>query len=103
MSSPRMMHIFTQTQLPNFTKEELLNRTGYNITALETTSTFSNGTNVSTIVFVVEFESSVELKENVTNVNEEITRSGISYEFVQLVAVKPSGEVCSIFYYIEFH
>ena len=93
--------MFTQIQLPNFTKDALLNNTGYNITALETTSTFTNGTNVSTIVFVVEFESSVELKENVTNVKEEITTSGISYKFVQLVAVKPSGEVCGIMYEIE--
>ena len=47
---------------------------------------------MSTIVFVVEFESSIELKENVTKVKEEnLPSSGITYEFVQLVAVKPSG------------
>ena len=48
---------------------------------------------MSTIVFVVEFESNVELKENVTQVKEDVSSSGpgVTYEFVQLVAVKPSG------------
>ena len=48
---------------------------------------------MSIIVFVVEFESSVELREDVSNVKEEATSSGVSYEFVRLVAMKPSGEV----------
>ena len=71
-----------------------MNGTDYNITSLETTSTFSNGTTVSTVVFVVEFESSVLLKENISSVmEEELPTSGATYTFVQLVAVKPSGMV----------
>ena len=71
-----------------------MNGTDYSITSLETTSTFSNGTTVSTVVFVVEFKSSVLLKENISSVmEEELSTSGATYMFVQLVAVKPSGMV----------
>ena len=48
---------------------------------------------MSTIVFVVEFESSVVLKENVTNVKEDETPTGVTYTFEEIVAVKPSGKL----------
>jgi len=48
---------------------------------------------VSTIVFVVEFESSVVLRENVTNVKEDETPTGVTYKFEEIVAVKPSGKL----------
>ena len=47
---------------------------------------------MSTIVFVVEFEASVVLRENVTNVKEDETTTGVTYTFEEIVAVKPSGK-----------
>ena len=82
-------------QLPNFTREASLNNTGYDITSLESSTTYANGTTMSTIVFVVvnEFESSVVLRENVTNVEEDETPTGVTYTFEEIVAVKPSGKL----------
>ena len=48
---------------------------------------------MSTIVFVVEFESSVVLRENVTHVKEDETTNGVTYTFEEIVAVKPSGKL----------
>jgi len=48
---------------------------------------------VSTIVFVVEFESSVVLKENVASVKEDETPTGVTYTFEEIVAIKPSGKL----------
>ena len=47
---------------------------------------------MSTIVFVVEFEANISLKENVTNVMEDQSPTGATYKFGPLVAVKPSGK-----------
>ena len=69
-----------------------MNSTGYEITTLESSITYANGTTVSTIVFVVTFEPSILLKENVTSVMEDPTTTGVPYTFGQIVAVKPSGE-----------
>ena len=70
-----------------------MNNTGYEVTSLETSITYANGTTVSTIVFVVEFESSVILKENVASVKEDDTPNGVTYTFEEIVAVKPSGKL----------
>ena len=70
-----------------------MNNTGYEVTSLESSITYANGTTVSTIVFVVEFESSVVLKENVTRVKEDETPTGVTYTFDEIVAVKPSGKL----------
>ena len=70
-----------------------MNSTGYEITSLESSITYANGTTVSTIVFVVEFESSVVLRENVTSVKEDETPTGVTYTFEEIVAVKPSGKL----------
>ena len=48
---------------------------------------------MSTLVFVVEFESSVVLRENVTTVKEDETPNGVAYTFEEIVAVKPSGKL----------
>ena len=48
---------------------------------------------MSTLVFVVEFESSVVLRENVTTVKEDETPTGVTYTFDEIVAVKPSGKL----------
>ena len=45
------------------------------------------------LVFVVEFESSVVLRENVTSVKEDETPNGVTYTFEEIVAVKPSGKL----------
>ena len=73
-----------------------MNSTGYEITSLESSITYANGTTVSTIVFVVEFESSVVLRENVTSVKEDETPNGVAYTFEEIVAVKPSGKLKSL-------
>ena len=70
-----------------------MNSTGYEITSLESSITYANGTTVSTLVFVVEFESSVVLRENVTTVKEDETPTGVTYTFEEIVAVKPSGKL----------
>ena len=70
-----------------------MNNTGYEITSLESSITYANGTTVSTLVFVVEFESSVVLRENVTSVKEDETPTGVTYTFEEIVAVKPSGKL----------
>ena len=70
-----------------------MNNTGYEVTSLESSITYANGTTVSTIVFVVEFESSVVLKKNVTRVKEDETPTGVTYTFDEIVAVKPSGKL----------
>ena len=51
---------------------------------------------MSTIMFVVEFDSSVELIENISSLTEEELSSSIvnaTYQFMQLLAVRPAGNV----------
>ena len=69
----------------------MLSNLSYNITALTVSSSVINGTNVTTIVFIVDFQQNVSLSENATAV-EEKTPDGISYTFGQLVGVTPSSE-----------
>ena len=68
----------------------MLSNSSYNITALTVASTVRNGSNVSTVVFIVEFDQSVRLPENATAVPKETT-DGVSYTFGELMGFTPSG------------
>lgn len=79
-------------QLHNLTDTELQKNSSYNITTLTVMSTTVNGTNVTTVVFVVEFLTSVNLTENTTlttAVGDPL--SGANYTIEQLISIIPSG------------
>ena len=69
-----------------------LSNTSYNITALTVQSSVANGTTVTTVVFIVDFQQNVSLTENATAVEEERPDGVITYTFGQLVGVTPSSE-----------
>ena len=79
-------------QLHNLTDTELQKNSSYNITTLTVMSTTVNGTNVTTVVFVVEILTSVNLTENTTlttAVGDPL--SGAIYTIEQLISIIPSG------------
>ena len=56
-----------------------------------------------TYVAAQHHQRSIELKEYITNVKEEATSRGVTYEFVQLVAVKPSDKVFDKAAFVQIH
>ena len=69
----------------------MLSNSSYNITALTVASTVINGTNVTTVVFIVDFVQNVSLPENATAVPEP-PPSGVTYTFGDLRGVTPSSK-----------
>ena len=69
----------------------MLSNSSYNITALTVASTVINGTNVTTVVFIVDFAQNVSLTENATAVPEKLP-SGVPYTFGDLRGVTPSSK-----------
>ena len=87
-------------QVQNLTEAEFQKNSSYNITTLPVISTTVNGTNISTIVFVVEFLTGVNVTENTTltpAVGD--TSSGAKYTVEQIISIIPSGKVFIIIAY----
>ena len=69
-----------------------LTNSSYNITTLTVQSSTRNGSSVTTVVFIVDFQNNVSLPENATAVVEELDDNKITYTFGDLVGVTPSSE-----------
>ena len=81
-------------QVQNLAEAEFRKNSSYNITTLPVISTTVNGTNTSTIVFVVEFLTGVNVTENTTLTPAVgVTNSGAKYTAEQLIIIIPSGKV----------
>lgn len=72
----------------------MLSNSSYNITSLTVSSTVTNGTVVTTVVFIVDFVQNVSLTENATAVPEQLPN--VIYTFGELVGVTPSGECAGL-------
>ena len=84
-------------QLPNLTEAAMLSNSSYNITALTFPSTVGNGTNVTIVVFIVDFVQNVSLTENAIAVHvPEPPPSGVTYTFGNLRGVIPSSKCATI-------
>ena len=84
-------------QVQNLTEAEFQKNSSYNITTLPVISTTVNGTNTSTIVFVVELLTGVNVTENTTltpAVGD--TSSGAKYTVEQIISIIPSGRVFNL-------
>ena len=81
-------------QVQNLTEAQFQKNSSYNITTLPAIFTTVNGTNTSTIVFVVELLTGVNVTENTTltpAVGD--TSSGANYTVEQKISIIPSGKV----------
>ena len=67
-----------------------LTNSSYNITTLTVQSSTRNGSSVTTVVFIVDFQNNVTLSENAMAVEEKIPET--TYTFGDLVGVTPSSE-----------
>ena len=75
----------------------MLSNSSYNITALTFPSTVRNGTNVTIVVFIVDFVQNVSLTENAIAVHvPEPPPSGVTYTFGNLRGVIPSSKCATI-------
>ena len=84
-------------QVQNLTEAEFQKNSSYNITTLPAIFTTVNGTNTSTIVFVVELLTGVNVTENTTltpAVGD--TSSGANYTVEQKISIIPSGKVFNL-------
>ena len=73
-----------------------LTNSSYNITTLTVQSSTRNGSSVTTVVFIVDFQNNVSLPENATAVEEELDDNKITYTFGDLVGVTPSSECAPV-------
>ena len=73
-----------------------LSNSSYNITTLTVQSSTRNGSSVTTVVFIVDFQNNVTLPENAMAVEEELDDNEITYTFGDLVGVTPSSECAPV-------